>query len=74
MESSSMPSVCPSCGTQIASERPSVMELAANICCLVLLAAVLFPAGCEIAIYVDHVVRDLPVHIRSPELVDRWNL
>jgi len=69
---SATPTVCPSCGTQIASDRPLILELAAN-CCLVLLAAVLLPTAYGIAVYLDHVIQDLPLHIRSPELMDRWS-
>jgi hypothetical protein len=64
--------VCASCGTQIASERPSSLELVTNICCVVLLTAVIFPAAHGIARYLDHVIQDVPIHIRSPELLDRW--
>jgi len=49
---------------------PIVFELAANICCVVLLIAVIFPAAHGIARYIDHLIQDVLVHIRSPELVD----
>ena len=59
--------------TQIASDRPLILELVANVCCLVLLAAVLLPTAYGIAVYLDRVIQDLPLNIRSPELMDRWS-
>jgi hypothetical protein len=70
---SATPTVCPSCGTQIASDHPLILELAVNVCCLVLLAAVLLPTAYGIAVYLDRVIQDLPLNIRSPELMDRWS-
>jgi hypothetical protein len=49
-----------------------ILELAANVCGLVLVAAVLLPTAYGIAVYLDHVIQDLP-HIRSPESMDRWS-
>jgi hypothetical protein len=67
------PTVCPLCGTQIAPEDRSILELVTDACCVILLACVTFPAVCAITRCLDHVIQDLPVHLRSPELIHRWN-